>query len=165
MDKTYFQQLINYNYWAHRKVWDCVMQLTDEQFKQDLDYSIGSIYVQCVHTMGVESWWFTFLRTGKLEFLEESDLPDRASIRAKWDEVETMVHAYIDSLTPAELEREVMPDFWENKPAIKVWEAILQVMNHSTDHRAQILAGLHRLGAPTVGQDVLDYLFETRKPG
>jgi uncharacterized damage-inducible protein DinB len=35
----------------------------------------------------------------------------------------------------------------------------VQVINHSTDHRAQMLAGLHRLGAPTVGQDLLDYLF------
>ncbi len=45
---------------------------------------------------------------------------------------------------------------------IKVWEALVQVANHSTDHRAQIMAGLHRLGAPTMGQDFLDYLFETR---
>jgi uncharacterized damage-inducible protein DinB len=163
VDKTYFIGLVDYNYWANRKVWDCVMRLSDEQFTQDLDYSIGSIFVQCVHTMGVESWWFTFLQTGKLEFLELEDFPNRAAIRTKWDEVETMARAYAASLTPSELEREVTPDFWENKPAIKVWEAILQITNHSTDHRAQMLAGLHRLGAPTISQDVLDYIFEKRK--
>jgi uncharacterized damage-inducible protein DinB len=34
----------------------------------------------------------------------------------------------------------------------------MQVINHSTDHRAQTLAMLHHLGAPTIGQDFLAYL-------
>jgi uncharacterized damage-inducible protein DinB len=34
--------------------------------------------------------------------------------------------------------------------------------NHSTDHRAQTLAGLHKLGAPTVGQDYLNFCWEKR---
>ncbi|MBZ0277830.1 MAG: DinB family protein [Anaerolineae bacterium] len=160
MDKTYFLRQYDYNFWAHRQVWNCVMQLTDEQFNQHLDYSIGSIRIQCIHTMAVESWWFEFLRRGELVFMDMVDFPTRAEIRTRWDEVETSIRAYLERLTPAEMEREVRPHFWdETRQPIKVWEAILQVANHSTDHRAQTLAGLHRLGAPTVGQDFLDYLF------
>ncbi|MBC8160894.1 MAG: DinB family protein [Roseiflexaceae bacterium] len=163
MDTAYFCDLYRYTYWANRKVWACVEQLNDEQFTQELDYSIGALRNQCIHTMGVESWWITFLATGTLQFLSFDDYPTRASVRAKWDEIERYVLGYLDSLTPDQLQREVHPDFWEDDPPIKLWQALLQVANHSTDHRAQILAGLHRLGGPTVGQDYLDYLDEQQK--
>lgn len=152
--------MCDYNFWANRQVWECVKQLTDEQFLQELDYSHGSIYLQSLHIMSVESWWFHFLKTGELVFLEPEDYPDRASISLEWDHVETEVRAYLNTLTAQELEREVRPEFWEEgQQPIKVWEAIFQVLNHSTDHRAQILSGLKQLNAPTIGQDFLDYLF------
>lgn len=163
MNTAYFKRLYDYNFWAHRRVWDCVMELTPDQFSQELDYSIGSIQTQVVHTMGVEYWWFHFLNEGILTFLEVEDYPNRTLIRNKWDEVEQYVRDYIHNLTPAELEREVKPEFWyEEERPIKVWEALLQVSNHGTDHRAQTLAGLHQLGVPTVGQDYLDYVTATQ---
>jgi uncharacterized damage-inducible protein DinB len=149
-------------------VWRCVESLTEEQFKQELDYSIGAIYIQCVHTMAVESWWFHFLRTGELRFIELEETPDRPAIRTRWDAVERDVMDYIEALTPEELERDVRPDFWDaDDPPIKVWEAMVQVANHSTDHRAQTLAGLHRLGAPTVQQDFLQFaqMVRAKAPG
>lgn len=162
MNPEYFNRLYQYNFWAHQRVWDCVMELSPAEFELELDYSIGSIRTQVVHTMGVEHWWITFLCEGYLSFLAVEEYPTRTTIRAKWDEVEAYVLNYIQSLTPAELERDVKPPFWENyQRPVKVWEALLQVANHSTDHRAQTLAGLHQLGAPTVGQDYLDYIFNS----
>jgi uncharacterized damage-inducible protein DinB len=164
MNKSYFIELYDYDAWANRRVWECVMQLSAEQFNQELDHSLGSIWNQVLHTLAVESWWFKFLSTGELEFVDEETMTTRPAIRAAWDGVAAMIRDYLARLTPEELERSVRPSFWEddNKP-IKVWQALLQVANHSTDHRAQTMAGLQRLGAPTVGQDVLDYLFEKQK--
>ena len=39
-------------------------------------------------------------------------------------------------------------------------EVLIHVVNHGTDHRAQILARLHELGAPTLEQDLMLYLWE-----
>lgn len=152
------RDLYDYNYWAHRQVWECLEQLTDEQFTQDLGYSVGSLHDQCVHVMSVEFWWFRFLKTGVVEFLNPDDYSSRESIRAAWDDAEREVRDYLATLTPEELQREVSPGFWEGHLAIRVWQAMIQVANHSTDHRAQILAGIHRLGGPTVEQDYLSYL-------
>ncbi len=165
MDKIFFRTLFEYTFWANRQVWDCVMTLTDEQFDESLDYSIGSIRNHCVHVASVEYWWPYFLEHGKMPDLEPEEVEayydaatPRSVIRERWDEIERGVLTYLDTLTPEELQREVKPPHWEEdqRPA-RVWEALLQVANHSTDHRAQILAGLHRLGAPTVGQDYLNY--------
>lgn len=161
MTKEFFQELFDYTYWAHRRVWACVVQLSEEQFTEALDSSVGSLHEQCLHTMSVEFWWFRFLATDTLEFLQAEQYPARATLRAKWDETEEQVRAYLETLTPDELQREVRPDFWdEGAQPIQVWQALFQVANHSTDHRAQTLASIHRLGGPTVGQDYLAYLFE-----
>lgn len=160
MDGQYFAELFEYNCWAHSQVWDCATQLSEEAFYQDLHYSVGSIHDQLVHTLSVEHWWFTYLSTGELHFLDLDQLTTRDAIRAQWDATAAMIRTYLARLTPDELARGVRPEFWpEGRQPIKVYQAITQVLNHSTDHRAQIFAGLHRLGAPTVGQDLLDYLF------
>ena len=161
MNKAMFQQLYDYNYWANRKLWECVMTLTEEQYRQHIDFSMGSICVQCVHIMAVEHWWFHFLKTGELDFIPEEDLGlPREEIRQQWDAVEQNVRAYLDTITPEELEREVKPPFWDDDEApVKVWQALLQVANHGTDHRAQTMAMLHtQFNAPTFGQDILSYL-------
>ncbi|HEY7984332.1 MAG TPA: DinB family protein [Ktedonobacterales bacterium] len=163
MDATGFRDLYAYTFWADREMWACVEQLTDEQFARDLGYSRGAPREQCIHIMAVEYWWPHFLRTGELHFLRAEDYPTRAAIRAKWDEVEREATAYLAGLTPSELERDVRPDAWdaEDQP-IKLWQALVQVANHSTDHRAQVLAGLKTLGAPTFEQDYLTYIFARR---
>lgn len=163
MDANYFRDLFAYNFWANRKVWACLEQISDEQFRQETGYSFGALYWQTLHILIVEWWWFRFLQEGVLDFPNPDDLPTRELIRAKWDETEAYVMAYLAALTPAELARAVRPEFWEQQGPIKVWQAIYQVALHSNDHRAQILATLHQLGAPTVEQDYLGYLAEQEK--
>ncbi|MCU0481179.1 MAG: DinB family protein [Anaerolineae bacterium] len=163
MDKEFFIDLYLYNFWANLRVWECIAELTDEEFFRELSYSIGSIHMQVAHTLAVEAWWFHFLQTGVVEFIKEENLANRDIIRQMWDETEQQVMGYLNTLTSDELNRKVLPPFWENKPAITVRDALVQVANHSTDHRAQTLAGLHQLGATTIEQDYLFYLWEKEK--
>ncbi|MEO1287780.1 MAG: DinB family protein [Chloroflexota bacterium] len=71
---------------------------------------------------------------------------------------------YVFSLTDDELQRKVKPSFWDDDdPPITVAQALTQVINHSTDHRAQTMAVLHTMGYDGVGQDFLSYLHEKIK--
>lgn len=159
MNKDYFISLYEYTFWADRQVFSCACALTDAQLKTDLRYSVGSVQTQLFHTMAVEYWWFVFLAERRIEMLTEADYPDLQSIRHKWDDVKSYILAYLGQVTPTELAREVKPPFWSDTDApVKVWQALLQVANHSTNHRAQTLAGLHKWGVPTVSQDYLSYL-------
>jgi len=162
MNRDHFVELYDYTDWANRRVWNCVMQLSQEDFEKHLTFSIGAIHIQCAHTMGVEYWWLGFLRTGELNFITDEELEqykDRELLRKRWNEVTETNKAYVASLTDAELQRLVKPSFWdENEQPISVAQALTQVANHSTDHRAQIMAMLHVLGGEGVGQDFLEYL-------
>lgn len=160
MTVAHYHDLYEYNYWAQRRVWNCIEQLTQEQFLQDLPHSVGSLHAQCFHSMLVEDWWFRYLKEGVIRFMEADDYPDRDAVRAGWDGVERYANGYLQALTSAELERDVLPPFWENKQPVKVWQALVQVANHSTDHRSQMLVGIHQLGGPTVEQDFLGFLFD-----
>lgn len=161
MNLNVFVNLYAYNQWANRRLWDCVRQLSEAQFDQSIDYSIGSIHTQTAHLMGVEHWWFQFLKTGQYHFVAEADCATRATIRAKWDETETLIRDYVAGLNEAELLREVKPEWWTpEQPPIPVYEALFQVAHHSTDHRAQTLAALHRVGGPTTPQDYLFHTFD-----
>lgn len=159
MTRDYFIRLYDYHAWANRKVWDCVLQLSDEQFTQDLAYSRGSLRDQVFHTMTTEHMYLSFIVTGDVEWFEAGDYPDRAALRRQWEAVEANSRAYVAAVTPDELARLLK---WGDRPPIYVWEALTQVVLHSMDHRAQILNGLHQLGAPTVEQDFIYHALESR---
>ena len=161
MEPNLFSSLFAYNQWANRRVWSCISQLTDSQFDADNSYSIGSIHTHAAHTMGVEYWWFQFLRSGTLVFVSDEDCHDRISIRRKWDETETLISDYISRLTDAELARTVKPPFWSaEQPPIPVYEALFQISHHSADHRSQMLSAIHQVDGPTTPQDYLFFHFD-----
>ena len=158
----HFRELFAYNAWANRRVWSCIERLSDDQFTQPLDYSVGSLRTQVLHTLGVQSWWVHFLRTGEVVFLDHDAFPDRAAIRTRWDTEDRAVMALLDGLTDDDLAREVNPTHWQEKgrPPSRIDQALTQIINHSTDHRAQTLAGIHALGGETVAQDYIVYVWE-----
>ena len=49
----------------------------------------------------------------------------------------------------------------EDKDLI-VWQVLLHVVNHGTDHRAQLLRVLHDLGVQTTSQDYIFYVYGHR---
>jgi uncharacterized damage-inducible protein DinB len=162
MYKDHFVELYDYTDWANQRMWDCVMKLSQADFEKHLEYSIGAIHIQCVHTMSGEFWWLGYLRTGEAVFIteEETELyKDRAKLRARWNELTEINKIYVATLTDTELQRKVKATWWdETDPAITVAQALTQVANHSTDHRSQIMAMLHGFGVDGVEQDFLAYL-------
>jgi uncharacterized damage-inducible protein DinB len=157
----HIKMLYDYHYWACRLVWDTsIMALTEAQFTQPLDYSMGSIHNQIVHTLSAEWNWFSRLRgVNPTAMLDPADYPTREAIRAKWDAHEAEVRAYINTLDESVFETTFSYKTMAGEPYTnKVIDILLHVVNHATDHRAQILAMIHGMGAPTVAQDIIYYL-------
>jgi uncharacterized damage-inducible protein DinB len=153
MNANDIRQLYDYHFTVNRRIWDrCIAGLTDEQFTQVHDYSIGSVRDQTVHMMSVDDRWFSGLRGEALpDFLDPAAYPDRDSVRVFWDAVEGRMHEYLDGLTDDMLQA----DFEH----MKVWQVLVHVINHGTDHRAQLLALLNQLGAATFPQDFIFHVW------
>jgi uncharacterized damage-inducible protein DinB len=156
-------QFIHYNYQAHRRLWECILTLSDEQFVQPLDYSIGSVRNHMVHLINVDTRWMGRIR-------EDDPLPDYVPYEAytsprqtfeRWLTVEQDV---ISTVATIDIEKIVEIRFSSGLYADKLFtvtveQVLLHVVNHGTDHRAQVLPILHRLGAPTFEQDYMYHLF------
>lgn len=141
-------------------MWDqYIVPLSQEQFTQDVAYSLGSVRNQIVHVMSVDDIWFSPLRGLEIpDWLNPDDFNDRHVIRAHWDTLEQHMRAYLATVTDTMLlEKPFPPGEDEN---LLLWQVLLHVVNHGTDHRAQILRILHDLGVKTVSQDYIFYVYD-----
>ena len=100
MNADAFRHLYDYHFAANRKLWDTwVVSLTQEQFLQELDYSVGSVRNHIVHLMNVDYGWFSDLRGVQNPDMENTEqLVEREEIRAQWDIVEQEIRAYLATL-------------------------------------------------------------------
>src|SRR3990172_784387 len=161
MNANAFRHFYNYHFAENRKVWNGVTSLSFEQFTQPVDYSRGSVREQIVHLLDAEDMWFSELRGAEpLEPLPETvDADDRDAIRAHWDKVEQTIRAYLAELQDDMLFTKPIKVPEEDQILI-VWQVLLHVANHATDHRAQLLRVLHDLGVETKYQDYIFYVYD-----
>ena len=160
MNADAFRHFYEYHFSENRKIWGYVTQLTPEQFAQPVTYSRGSIRDQVVHLMECDDTWFSELRGGApLEPIPADRLGDREMIRAQWDSIEQKMRTYLTELLDEHLFATPIEEPEEDKDLI-VWQVLLHVANHGTDHRAQILRLLNDLGIQTIYQDYIFYIFE-----
>ena len=160
MNANAFRHFYDYHFAENRKIWDrYVSQLSDEQFTQHVDYSRGSVRDQILHLISCDDVWFSDLRGVKFSGdLNPADFHDRESIRAHWDNVEQNMRDYLAKLRDDMLFEKPFAE-GEDKDLI-LWQVLLHVANHGTDHRAQLLRLLNDLGVKTTSQDYIFYVFD-----
>ena len=163
MNADAFRHFYGYHFAENRNTWEGVRSLSDEQFTQDMSYSHGSVRNQVVHLMSVDDTWFSGLRGVEIpDSLDPIAFNDREAIRAHWDGVERTIRDYLSNLRDDMLFEKPFAE-GEDKDLI-LWQVLLQVANHGTDHRAQILRLLRDLGVKTVSQDYIFYAYDNPLP-
>lgn len=159
MNADAIRHFYTYHFAENRVTWDrYIVPLSEAQFTQHVDYSMGSLKNQIVHLMSVDDTWFSGLRGLDIpEPLNPDDFSDREAIRAYWDALEETMRDYLANLTDEMLSEKPLEDEDEN---LIVWQVLLHVVNHGTDHRAQILRNLHDMGVKTGSQDYIFYVYD-----
>ncbi len=160
MNADAFRQYYDYHFSENRTIWDSyVMKISDEQFTRESGYSAGSVRDQVVHLASVDDAWFGDLRGARPpDSPDPATLADRDGIRAYWDAVEQRMREYLAGLRDDMLLEKPFTE-GEDKDLI-LWQVLLHVANHGTDHRAQLLRLLHDLGVETVSQDYIFYAYD-----
>jgi len=155
-----FRHFYDYHFAENRKIWNTyVTPLSQEQFTQHVDYSIGSVRNQIVHLMSADEQWFSGLRGLEVPgFLDPASFDDRKNIRTYWDNLEQNMRDYLATLRDDMLFEKPFAD-GEDKDLI-LWQVLLHVVNHGTDHRAQLLRLLNDLGVKTGPQDYIFYVYD-----
>ena len=160
MNADAFRHFYDYHFAENRKIWDAyIISLSQEQFTGHIGYSHGSIRNQIVHLISADDTWFSALRGVEVpELLDPTHFDDRNMIRAHWDTVEQNMRDYLAKLRDDMLLEKPWTE-GEDKDLV-LWQVLLHVGNHGTDHRSQILRLLNDLGVKTTSQDYIFYIFD-----
>ena len=161
MNDNAFRHFYDYHFAENRTLWDSyVTQLSHEQFAQSIAYSHGSVRDQILHLISADDVWFSELRGSEpTEPLPLATGDDRKLIRAYWDGVEQRMRDYLAALRDDMLFTKPIVEPEEDQHLI-VWQVLLHVANHGTDHRAQLLRALNDLGIKTTSQDYIFYVYD-----
>jgi uncharacterized damage-inducible protein DinB len=155
--KDLFKMFVEYHVDMTRRVWESIDKVTEEQFLVDDVYSRGSIRNLMVHLTNTDSNWLAGLKNipedQDAPRKKYEDYPDRANVRAYWEETAKDVKAYLEKV--AEIELDENPTDIPNPR----WQVLLHMINHGTDHRSTVLQKLHELDAPTFDQDFILWLW------
>jgi uncharacterized damage-inducible protein DinB len=159
MNADAFRQLYDYHFAENRKLWELTSRLSSEQFTHPASYSHGSVRDQIVHLLDADDVWFSELRgVAPLDPLPAAAANDRAAIRAHGDAVERRMREYLGALQDDMLFTRPIQEPEEDRHLF-VWQVLIHVVNHATDHRAQLLRHLNDLGVATESQDFIFHLY------
>lgn len=160
MNANAFRHFYDYHFAENRSLWDSyIVSLSFEQFTQAVGYSHGSVRDQVLHLMNVDDAWFSGLRgIENPDSYNPADFDDREVIRTHWDKVEKNMREYLANLQEEMLSEKPFAD-GEDKDLI-LWQVLLHVANHGTDHRAQLLRVLNDMGVKTTSQDYIFYVYD-----
>ena len=161
MNAENFRHLYEYHLTTNRKIWDdCIVPLDQEKFVQKVEYSVGSVRNHIVHMLNVDSVWFSDLRGEEPTDLEgEGQFTQKEEIRTAWDDVEAKMRDYLANLKDEDLQTRPLTN--EEDKDLTVWQVLIHVANHGTDHRAQLLALLNQLGVRTFPQDYVFFAYDS----
>lgn len=136
--------LFSHNLWANMGIFECCASLTDEQLDATISGTFGTIRETLQHITTSEQSYFSRISTGQpLRRPDDALPPTMAEMLAS---IQTTGAGFI-TWAPTVLASDMVRIDWDGTPRDVPKTIILtQVINHATEHRAQIMAILTQLG-------------------
>jgi len=141
-------QYATYNHWANKRMADLISNLSDDQLHREINSSFHSIFKTFAHMWDVEHIWFKRIR------LEENIEWPSHSFNGSVMELSTHLlqqskqwKDWIELATENALEHEfIYRNSKKQQFKQPVYEALMQVFNHQTFHRGQLITMLRQVG-------------------
>jgi uncharacterized damage-inducible protein DinB len=144
LSKAMLDTLVRYHAWAGQKLLDTASLLPADQLASG-SLSQGSLFQALVHVVDVnQSWRSAAEGIPGLMPEEVAESQDLSALRAFWSEEDARLVSFVRSLSEADLEREVVPE-WKTRP-FKIWQIVLHLVTHAAEHTNEIGWALTKLG-------------------
>ena len=163
--KRLLQQYATYNVWANQKLVNCIEPLEEELLNKELPSSFKTIHLTLLHIWDAESIWWQRIK------LQEAITAPSANFKGTAKDVAAaMMHqnrlweTWVQNATEAALEH-VFHYHNSKREQFKqpIYQAVMQVFNHGTYHRGQLVNMLRQLGIEKIPPTDLIIFFRTAK--
>jgi uncharacterized damage-inducible protein DinB len=141
MHKTEIQQFFAYNYWANKRLLAKADELSPDQLTATLPTMWDSILRTMAHVLGAEWVWRQRVQEGvsPAKLLDRGAFPTTDMLRQRWREEEEAMLAYLEGLSDEDLNKSVeYQDTRGNTYRLQLWQILLHVVNHGTQHRSEV---------------------------
>jgi len=161
------EDLYDYGYWANRKLFDVIAQLTPGQFTRAVAGSYGSIRNTMVHVLSSEAGWLDRCGGPKRgPRFNPDDFPTVESVMQTWSKVEGHMRDFLTTLKGDDLARNVEFAIEHSaKQSMPLGELMQHAANHGVHHRGQVALLLRVLGHVPGDVDIFLYFAERRPSG
>lgn len=163
MQSHEIRDLFDYNYWATGRILTAADRLTEEQYAAAVPgLSYGSIRATLVHTLAAEAIWRRRCLAGEspTELLREADYPTLELLQRLWAEEEAAMRDGLARLSDEQLAGALAYRTTNGTPmrAQQLWRLLVHVVNHGTQHRAEVAVALTAWGLSPGDVDYIVYM-------
>ena len=146
MHKADVSTLIAYNFWADERILTTCERVSPDEFIRMIAPNPGwnSLRETLVHVLDAEYGWRSVLQAQDAsEILDGANFANVAALRTRWEMERTAWLMYETGLSEDSLNKG-----YGNDPTTspKVWQTIVHVVNHGTQHRSEAAAILTGYG-------------------
>jgi uncharacterized damage-inducible protein DinB len=165
MDTAYVRSLYDYNYWARDRVISAANGLSQNEYVRPNGFTYGSLRGILLHAMWAEAVWLArWSGEPRVESFSEQQYATFASLVERWQQEEAKMRSFLAVLTDERLGSEVTyrstrSGQWHTDP---LWQLMVHVVNHATQHRAEAAEALTMAGRSPGDLDLLDFFREGR---
>jgi uncharacterized damage-inducible protein DinB len=147
--------------WATQRVLRAAADLTPAEWLEQGVVGQDSVRDTLVHLISAQRSWLAFWRGGDAAYqpLEPADYLDVAAVQTAWSELTDATESFLAGLTEADLAREYhRPSPTGRVHVHTLWQMLLHVANHGTQHRSEVALLLTSFGHSPGGLDFSEYL-------
>jgi len=149
--KQIFEEYAMYNVWANQRMIDTILPLPEETVKRTVASSFSSLHLTLLHLLNTESiWWqrIKLIENVEMPGNENNSIQENASgliMQSKqWKE-------WIEKSNSAAFEHEfIYRNSKKEQFKQPVYQVLLQLFNHGTYHRGQLVTILRQLEITTI---------------
>jgi uncharacterized damage-inducible protein DinB len=155
--------LYDYHFWATHRILDKAALVAPEQFAGPTRFPMGSLHQTLVHALAAEifllAWW---REQPRQPFLTCDELPDVATIRARWQRLDTDLHAFLATLDEQALDRPIVHSVPRHgiEYTASLWVLMLHGTYHGAQHRSEVAQMLTEYGQSPGNLDLPIFLNE-----
>lgn len=163
MEPQEIRTLYDYNYWANARILDALDRAPAEAYDSPNSLVWSSLRGTLIHILGAEWVWLSRCEgRSPAGLLAEEEFQTVATLRARWKNEEARMRTFLASLTTARL---VQPVEYRTTTgaamSTPLWQILLHVVNHGTQHRAEVAQVLTELGHSPGDVDMILFFRES----
>jgi uncharacterized damage-inducible protein DinB len=151
--------LFEYDEWATDRTLESVSALAEDVYLEDLKSSHGGIHGTLVHLFSAGRTWLERWRGNVVSrHITVAEIPALGLLRSRWKSYRADLDAYLENLTDSALNAPLTySDMRGSRHSEPLAQQMLQVTNHASYHRGQVVTMLRQVGGTPVATDLIAF--------